>query len=109
MWHNARPYPAEMIREHALLQLRPGSSQAFEAAFAEAEPLISATPGFRRLTLSRCLEDSEKYLLLVDWDKLEDHTTGFRGSTHYSEWRRLLHPFYDPFPEVLHFEAVDLA
>ena len=71
--------------------------------------MISATPGFRRLTLSRCLEHSETYLLLVDWDKLEDHTTGFRDSTRYFEWSRLLHPFYDPFPVVLHFEEVDRA
>ncbi len=98
-----------MIREHALLQLRPGSSQAFEVAFAEAQPLIAATPGFRGLTLSRCLEDSERYLLLVDWERLEDHTTGFLGSDRYCEWSRLLHPFYDPFPEVLHFEEVDFA
>jgi heme-degrading monooxygenase HmoA len=66
-------------------------------------------PGFRRLTLSRCLEDDGTYLLLVEWDALEDHTVGFRGSPEYQEWRRLLHHFYDPFPTVWHFEAVDSA
>jgi hypothetical protein len=37
---------------------------------------------------------------------LEDHTFGFRGSPEYQEWRRLLHHFYDPFPEVEHYEVV---
>ncbi|HET8594324.1 MAG TPA: antibiotic biosynthesis monooxygenase, partial [Intrasporangium sp.] len=62
--------------------------------------------GFRRLDLSRCLERPSTYLLLVEWDTLEDHTEGFRGSPEYQEWRRLLHHFYDPFPAVEHFEHV---
>ena len=95
-----------MILEHALLPVRPGMHAAFEAAFARAKPLIAAMPGFRGLTLSRCVEDDATYLLLVEWDALEDHTMGFRGSPEYQEWRRLLHGFYDPFPTVLHFDAV---
>ena len=46
------------------------------------------------------------HLLLVEWQTLEDHTEGFRGSEEYQEWRRLLHGFYDPFPTVEHFELV---
>lgn len=95
-----------MILEHALLPVRPDQLAEFEAAFAEARPLIAGMPGFRGLTLSRCLEDDATYLLLVEWDTLEDHTVGFRGSPEYQEWRRLLHSFYDPFPTVLHFRSV---
>jgi heme-degrading monooxygenase HmoA len=92
--------------EHALLPVRPDLHAEFEAAFARAEPLIAGMPGFRGLTLSRCLEEDHTYLLLVQWDELEDHTVGFRGSAEYQEWRRLLHSFYDPFPTVQHFETV---
>jgi heme-degrading monooxygenase HmoA len=88
------------------LPVRPGTESDFELAFAEARRIISAARGFRRLTLSRCLERPSTYLLLVEWDSLEDHTDGFRGSPEYQEWRRLLHHFYDPFPDVEHFEPV---
>jgi heme-degrading monooxygenase HmoA len=98
-----------VILEHALLPVRPDRHADFEAAFAEARPLIAGMPGFRRLVLSRCLEDDATYLLLVEWEHLEDHTVGFRGSPEYQEWRRLLHGFYDPFPTVQHFEPVDGA
>ena len=47
-----------------------------------------------------------RYLLLVEWDTLEDHTQGFRGSDDYDRWRRLLHHFYDPFPVVEHYAPV---
>ena len=95
-----------MILEHALLPVRPDRQADFEAAFARAKPLIAGMPGFRGLSLSRCLEEDSTYLLLVEWDSLEDHTVGFRGSAEYDEWRRLLHHFYDPFPTVWHFAAV---
>ncbi|MGY1630610.1 antibiotic biosynthesis monooxygenase family protein [Geodermatophilus sp. SYSU D01186] len=95
-----------MVLEHALLPVRPGQEAEFEAAFARARSVIAATPGFRRLTLSRCLERPATYLLLVEWDRVEDHTEGFRGSPGYARWRALLHHFYDPFPTVEHFATV---
>ena len=66
-------------------------------------------PGFRNLSLSRCLERPGGYLLLVEWDRLEDHTEGFRGSPAYADWRALLHSFYDPFPVVEHYVSVLMA
>ncbi len=95
-----------MILEHAPLTVRPGEQQAFETAFARAEQLIAGVPGFRRLSLSRCLERATGYLLLVEWDRLEDHTEGFRGSPAYQEWKALLHGFYEPFPVVEHYVEV---
>lgn len=95
-----------MILEHALLDVVPGREAAFERAFEEARPLIAATPGFLRLRLERCVERPAQYLLLVEWERLEDHTEGFRGSDRYAEWRRLLHHFYDPFPLVEHYRTV---
>ncbi|WP_121255724.1 antibiotic biosynthesis monooxygenase family protein [Nocardioides ferulae] len=95
-----------MIIEHALLPVVPGREADFEAAFAEARGIIAAMPGFRRLTLSRCVERPSGYLLLVEWDTLEDHTEGFRGSPDYQRWRELLHHFYEPLPVVEHFTQV---
>jgi heme-degrading monooxygenase HmoA len=42
----------------------------------------------------------------VEWDRLEDHTEGFRGSPEYERWRDLLHHFYEPFPTVEHYEQL---
>lgn len=98
-----------MVLEHALLSVRPGQDAAFEAAFDEAKAIIASMPGFRGLTLSRCVERLGTYLLLVEWQRLEDHTEGFRGSSQHQRWSDLLHRFYDPFPTVEHYEAVHSA
>ncbi|MDB5310148.1 MAG: Antibiotic biosynthesis monooxygenase [Gemmataceae bacterium] len=95
-----------MILEVVIVDVRPGSETTFETAFAEARPLIAATDGFRGLELQRCLEKTSRYVLLVRWRCLADHTEGFRGSSRYLRWKELLHHFYDPFPTVEHYEAV---
>jgi heme-degrading monooxygenase HmoA len=98
-----------MILELAVLPVKPGQEPEFEAAFEQAKAIISAMPGFRSLTLSRGIERPETYLLLVEWERLGDHTEGFRGSAEYQQWRALLHHFYEPFPAVEHFRPVNRA
>ncbi|MEE9096389.1 antibiotic biosynthesis monooxygenase family protein [Pseudarthrobacter phenanthrenivorans] len=95
-----------MITEHALLPVIPGQEEEFEAAFQQARTIIASMPGFMALSLSRSIESPNTYLLLVEWETLEDHTVGFRGSAEYQQWRALLHRFYEPFPVVGHFEPV---
>jgi heme-degrading monooxygenase HmoA len=96
----------ELILEHALLNVISGRETEFEAAFGEARKIIESMPGFISLRVSRSLEVPSEYLLLVEWNTLEDHTIGFRQSAEYQQWRNLLHHFYEPFPVVEHF--VDL-
>ena len=98
-----------MILELALLNVIPGREAEFEAAFQQAQAIIASMKGYRSHDLRRCLEAGNRYVLLVEWDKLEDHTVGFRGSPEYQEWKRLLHHFYNPFPVVEHYEAVGSA
>jgi len=95
-----------MILEVAFLKVRAGQTEDFEYAFHDAQNIISAAPGYVSHELQRCIEEQDRYLLLVKWRKLEDHTIGFRQSTQYQDWKRLLHHFYDPFPTVEHFEVV---
>lgn len=97
-----------MILEAAILHVKQGQEQDFEAAFRTASPIIASMKGYQGHQLQRCLETAGQYLLLVHWETLEDHTVGFRGSEQYQEWRRLLHHFYDPFPVVEHYESVKL-
>jgi heme-degrading monooxygenase HmoA len=95
-----------MILEVAILNVIPGREAQFEDAFRKAQRIISSMPGYRSHDLRRCVEAANRYILLVNWNSLEDHTVGFRGSTGYQEWKRLLHHFYDPFPVVEHYSAV---
>jgi heme-degrading monooxygenase HmoA len=95
-----------LVLEIAQLQVRPGETAAFEAAFRQAQGILADSTGYVSHQLQRCIEDEQRYALLVQWQTLEDHTQGFRGSPGYQEWRALLHHFYDPAPRVEHFRPV---
>ncbi|MEX2113993.1 MAG: antibiotic biosynthesis monooxygenase [Pirellulales bacterium] len=95
-----------MILEVAILDVVCGRELEFQASFRQAEPIIASMPGYIRHDLKRCLEKPSRYILLVEWRTLEDHTVGFRGSPEYQQWKALLHHYYDPFPEVEHYVDV---
>jgi len=95
-----------MILEVAILDVKAGQEPEFEAAFEKAQAIIASMQGYISYELRKCIEAPQKYLLLVQWQTLEDHTVGFRESPEYQDWRRLLHHFYDPFPEVQHYTSV---
>jgi heme-degrading monooxygenase HmoA len=97
-----------VILESAMLQVKQGEEEEYEEAFRKASTIIFSMKGYISHELQRCIEDKGKYLLLVKWETLEDHTIGFRESKEYQEWKKLLHHFYDPFPKVEHFENVHL-
>ncbi len=95
-----------MILEVAILNVKPGQTAVFEAAFAQAQQIISKMPGYIEHELQKCVEITDQYLLLVRWQTLEDHTIGFRQSAEYQQWKALLHHFYEPFPTVAHYERI---
>lgn len=97
-----------MILEVAVLDIIAGQEAAFEKDFSIAQMIISEMGGYLGHELQRCLETPSRYILLVRWETVADHTEGFRGSAAYAEWKALLHHYYDPFPTVEHYQSVGL-
>lgn len=95
-----------MILEVAILNVKPNQEIEFEAAFEKAQKIVSSMNGYVSHQLQCCIEKNNQYILLINWETLEDHTEGFRKSKEYQEWRALLHHFYDPFPKVEHYQNV---
>jgi heme-degrading monooxygenase HmoA len=95
-----------MILEVAILTIKEGLASDFEQSFSKAQSIISSMKGYISHELKKCLEEENKYLLLVNWKNIEDHEIGFRQSQEYLEWKQLLHHYYDPFPIVQHYSCV---
>lgn len=94
------------ILEAVILYIKQNQQVEFEHNFRIASEIISKMNGYIEHELQKCLEVENKYLLLIKWKSLEDHTVGFRESDEYQEWKSLLHHFYEPFPIVEHFKLV---
>lgn len=98
-----------MILEIATLDIMPGKEAAFEAGVAHARALFARAKGCRGMALRRTVENPSTYLLLVEWDRLEDHTVGFRNSEDFPRWRELVGGFFATPPVVVHGTPVTLS
>lgn len=93
-----------MILELATIEIKPGENVGFEAALENAKLVIAQSKGFISIESLHCIEEENKYILLINWETLEDHTIGFRESSLFIEWRSLIGPFFLSPPHVLHYK-----
>lgn len=96
-----------MILELADIRIQPGQNAAFEEAIQRGIATVACrAQGFQGAKVNRGIESSERYVLQIFWDTLEDHTVGFRQGPLFAEWRAIVGPFFAAPPVVEHFELV---
>jgi heme-degrading monooxygenase HmoA len=70
-----------MILELADIRIHEGQQAEFEKAARHGlDTVLSKARGFQRYEVRHSIESPERYVLLIHWDTLEDHTVGFRTS-----------------------------
>lgn len=94
-----------MVLELAHIEVLPGKNAEFEAGVKEAVPLFLRAKGCSSVELQRVVEHDTRYVLIVQWETVDDHMVHFRQSDDFQEWRRLVGPFFAKPPEVVHTEA----
>jgi heme-degrading monooxygenase HmoA len=93
-----------MILEVADIRIQPGQQAAFDEAIVRGLTTVaSQAKGYRGYKVNKCVESPERYLLMIFWDTLEDHTVGFRGGPLFAQWRAIVGPFFAQPPQVEHF------
>ena len=96
-----------MILEVADIRIRAGEQAAFNNAIRHGvETVIAKAKGFRGYRVSQGVESPARYLLMIFWDTLENHTVDFRQSSAFTEWRTIVGPFFAEPPQVEHFTSV---
>jgi len=96
-----------MILELADIRIHPGQQSAFDEAIKRGLGLIAARArGFRGWKVNKGIESPERYVLMIFWETIEDHTIGFRQSPLFAEWRAIVGPFFAAPPAVEHFELL---
>jgi heme-degrading monooxygenase HmoA len=96
-----------MILEVADIRIAPGRQAEFERAVHHGiRTVIAHAKGFQGYQVRHSIESPERYLLLLEWETLEDHTVGFRGSAVFAQWRNIVADFFVVPPFVEHFKAI---
>jgi heme-degrading monooxygenase HmoA len=96
-----------MVLEVALINVTPGREADFTAAYAKARETLTTTPGCRTVRMTQGLESPSRFVLLVEWDSIEDHEQNFRATERFTTWRGLLGPHFATPPVVEHFTDLD--
>ncbi len=91
-----------MIQEIAQIDVKAGMEAEFEKGVAAAAPLFRRARGCHGMRLSRSIEKPRRYRLFVDWESVDDHNVGFRGSEDFKQWRALVGHCFETPPEVEH-------
>ena len=96
-----------MILEHCDLEIDPSKTAEFEEAILRGvNTVIAKAKGFRGFKVNHSIENPARYLLLIYWDSLENHTVDFRGSDACAEWRAIVGAFFVKPPFVEHMTLV---
>ena len=93
-----------MILEVADIRIQAGRQAEFDAAIQRGlSTVISRAKGFKGWKVNKGVESPERYVLMIFWETLEDHTVAFRESPQFAEWRAIVGPFFAAPPVVEHF------
>jgi heme-degrading monooxygenase HmoA len=96
-----------VILEIADIRIAPGRQAAFDEAIQRGlATVISRARGMKGWKVNRGIESPERYVLMIFWETLEDHTVHFRGGPLFAEWRAIVGPFFAQPPVVEHFSLV---
>ncbi len=94
-----------MILELADIRIHAGRQIDFEKAVKHGlDSVLSKANGFVRYEVRPCIESPERYVLLIHWETLEDHTVGFRMSSAHAQWRAIVGGYFAQPPFVEHFD-----
>jgi heme-degrading monooxygenase HmoA len=96
-----------MILELADIRIQPGKQAEFDAAIQRGvEQVISKAKGFCGYKVNKGIESPERYVLMIYWQSLENHTVDFRESPAFQQWRAIVGPYFAAPPVVEHFSLL---
>ncbi|WP_411192634.1 antibiotic biosynthesis monooxygenase family protein [Paraburkholderia sp. B3] len=95
-----------VVYEMAHIVVQQGKNAEFEAGVAQALALFHRARGCRGVELQRSIEEPNQYVLVVQWDTVEDHMVHFRESADFQVWRQLVGPYFEKPPVVGHTQVV---
>jgi quinol monooxygenase YgiN len=94
-----------MVIERVEFSVIAGREADFEAAMERGGALLAAAPGCMSVTLARGVERPDRYLLMLNWRCIDDHSA-FAGTDGFLEFRQLAGPFFAERPAMEHFQPV---
>ncbi len=94
-----------MIVEYIRYRVPQEQQEAFEQGYVQAQTSLQASAHCLGYELSRCVEEPDRYILRIEWDSIEGHLQGFRGSGEFRSFLGHIRAFVPLIEEMQHYQT----
>jgi len=107
-----------MLVEYIRYTLPAEQTEAFEGAYARAQAGLRVSPHCLSWELSRCIdppsrssgaEETQHYILRIEWDSHDGHLQGFRKSAEFATFLAEIRPYIECVEEMRHYAVTEVA
>jgi quinol monooxygenase YgiN len=98
-----------MVVEYIRYRIPHERQERFEAAYRDAASSLDASEHCLAYELSHGVEESERYILRIEWDSLDGHEQGFRRSPEFQSFFAAVRPFVDDIEEMRHYSVTSIG
>jgi len=75
-------------------------------AYKQAETSLQKSPHCLGYELSQCTEETQSYILRIEWVSIEGHLPGFRASPEFREFFAAVRPYVSDIAEMRHYNSL---
>jgi heme-degrading monooxygenase HmoA len=94
-----------MVVEYIRYTVAAARAEAFEDAYSQAGAILERDPHCLAFEVARGVEEPEHFVVRIEWDSLEGHEKGFRGSPGFAEFFSAVRPFFTDIDEMKHYDV----
>lgn len=98
-----------MIVEYIRYAIPQGQEQAFLDSYRQAGTELRASKHCLHYEVTRCTEDTSRFIVRIEWDSLEGHLQGFRKEAAFASFFAKVKPFFEQIEEMKHYALTDVV
>lgn len=98
-----------MIVEYIRYTIPATQADEFENSYAEAGKSLAVSAHCLAFELCRCVDDPTSYILRIEWDSVEGHMQGFRGSSEFRAFFAAIRPYVGQIAEMRHYRQTSIT
>jgi quinol monooxygenase YgiN len=95
----------KMIVEYIRYQVAVTQHAAFLEAYRAASADLGSSPHCVRFEISQGVEEPDNFVVRIEWESLEGHEKGFRGSAQFVSFFAKVKPFFTNIREMKHYQV----
>ncbi len=94
-----------MVIEYIRYRVPSGRAEEFRDAYRRAGTVLDADEHCLRWEVAQGVEEPEHFVVRIEWDSVEGHEHGFRGSPGFAEFFAAVRPFFAEIEEMTHYRV----